>query len=862
MVCVLIVCTSQTFAQWNNFITHFSKENYGSGSMTWRICSNGQNTFFANQKGMLFYDGYKWSRYTLKNESEVWSVAISEKKKRIYIGAWEEFGYYYPDKMGILHYKCLSDSLGGIYKTLGKASDFYESDEALFIRFDHHILKLSDNKTILIKSPFATYASVMENGLMYIATDMGIYVVAGNRLMYISESKPLCGKRISAMIPYLKGILIATENDGLFYYNGEHLTPFPTLADNILKSGWISSIDVYKDLIAVGTINNGCVVIDRKNDTFKVFDEGNGLQSNTVKTLLFSDYGNLWIGLDYGIDYITLQSPFTYLYSTPHSYGIGFTAELHNGMLYLGTSRGLYYTPYPVTFNAGRAEIRKVDIPSGNAWMLYEHNGELMCFHSKGIYTIVGDKSIRQTSLVGTWSCLPVIGHSDMLFVGLHEGVAIIQRTSSGWIEKGRIKGINHPCRWIAHEDEKHLKVFQHNEGTSVNYTLSSDLLTAIHYEKKLEKYNNATADEIGEIFEGDISQNVCKINERLYVIPYDKGFALFDQSKRRKPLSEIIIRKMYTLVTGGDSLIMNCVKTERRAVPEIDYCNNSLKIEYSVYNLLGLFHSTYQYRINNGKWSVPSTNNSILLNNLYEGKYTVEVKASNISGFSMTDRLSFVILPPWYRSWIAYIIYIFLLVVAIYWLRKVFMRYLEKKHRQALHENEEEIDRMQDEIERLEQDKREMEAKRKEMEMANLLMNVARKNEILLGIKEDILKIIKRMKIDTPKQSKVALTLVTNKISDNLEGDEVLKKFEEQYDLLNDRFMQKLSDLHPKLNSSERLMCAYLRMKLSTKEIAPLLNISVRGVETIRYRLRKKLNLPHDLNLLDYLDSLSAHSV
>ena len=42
--------------------------------------------------------------------------------------------------------------------------------------------------------------------------------------------------------------------------------------------------------------------------------------------------------------------------------------------------------------------------------------------------------------------------------------------------------------------------------------------------------------------------------------------------------------------------------------------------------------------------------------------------------------------------------------------------------------------------------------------------------------------------------------------------------------------------------------------MNLSTKEIAPLMNISIRGVETHRYRLKRKLNLDNDNSLSDYL--------
>ena len=106
--------------------------------------------------------------------------------------------------------------------------------------------------------------------------------------------------------------------------------------------------------------------------------------------------------------------------------------------------------------------------------------------------------------------------------------------------------------------------------------------------------------------------------------------------------------------------------------------------------------------------------------------------------------------------------------------------------------------------------------------------------------------------------ESKRELLLINNSIESSMEGDELLKRFEEQFDLVNNNFMQRLSQKHPDLSGSERLMCAYLKMNLSTKEMAPLLNISVRGVETMRYRIRKKFNLDREMNLIEYINSFS----
>jgi DNA-binding CsgD family transcriptional regulator len=77
---------------------------------------------------------------------------------------------------------------------------------------------------------------------------------------------------------------------------------------------------------------------------------------------------------------------------------------------------------------------------------------------------------------------------------------------------------------------------------------------------------------------------------------------------------------------------------------------------------------------------------------------------------------------------------------------------------------------------------------------------------------------------------------------------------FENLFDQAHENFFRRLKLAYPDLTPSDFRLCAYLRMNLSSKEIAPLLNISIRGVEEKRYRLRKKLNLTADQNLTDFI--------
>ena len=65
---------------------------------------------------------------------------------------------------------------------------------------------------------------------------------------------------------------------------------------------------------------------------------------------------------------------------------------------------------------------------------------------------------------------------------------------------------------------------------------------------------------------------------------------------------------------------------------------------------------------------------------------------------------------------------------------------------------------------------------------------------------------------------------------------------------------LKKLKADFPDLTPGDLRLAAYLKMNLSSKEIAPLLNISLRGIENKRYRLRKKLHLENDDNLTSFL--------
>ena len=133
-----------------------------------------------------------------------------------------------------------------------------------------------------------------------------------------------------------------------------------------------------------------------------------------------------------------------------------------------------------------------------------------------------------------------------------------------------------------------------------------------------------------------------------------------------------------------------------------------------------------------------------------------------------------------------------------------------------------------------------------KNKELAVSTMSLIKKNELLSLIKEDL----KKTSEDTNKSIKSVITTINKNISE----EDTWNVFKEAFDNADNDFLKKVKQAHSSLTPNDLRLCAYLRLNLSSKEIAPLLNISVRSVEIKRYRLRKKMDLSHEQGLVEYI--------
>jgi DNA-binding CsgD family transcriptional regulator len=138
-----------------------------------------------------------------------------------------------------------------------------------------------------------------------------------------------------------------------------------------------------------------------------------------------------------------------------------------------------------------------------------------------------------------------------------------------------------------------------------------------------------------------------------------------------------------------------------------------------------------------------------------------------------------------------------------------------------------------------------------RDKELANQTMDLIRKNQFLLSIKEELLK-LKRPNNDFALNDKINSLIV--KIDKDLDHNKQWEVFETAFDEVHEDFLNRLKAAYPNLTPKELRLCAYLRLNISSKEIAPLMNISVRGVEICRYRVRKKLDIDRDTNMTTFV--------
>ena len=159
--------------------------------------------------------------------------------------------------------------------------------------------------------------------------------------------------------------------------------------------------------------------------------------------------------------------------------------------------------------------------------------------------------------------------------------------------------------------------------------------------------------------------------------------------------------------------------------------------------------------------------------------------------------------------------------------------------------------DKALEDIVRLENEKLQLDNDTKNQELASTTLHILQKNELIQDLSIKLSEISKSSK---EKETKQAIDQLLNRVANDQQMDEDWEVFALHFNQVHLDFLHRITEKYPDITPKDQKLCAFLRMNLSSKEIAPLLGISIRGVEISRYRLRKKLHLGADDNLSTFI--------
>ncbi|MDN5217112.1 triple tyrosine motif-containing protein [Fulvivirgaceae bacterium BMA12] len=359
---------------------------------------------------------------------------------------------------------------------------------------------------------------------------------------------------------------------------------------------------------------------------------------------------------------------------------------------------------------------------------------------------------------------------------------------------------------------------------------------------------------------------NINVLDEKNILFGAKEGFIHFDPSLGglESGTPEVYLDKLH-FITGSDSLLAGYYLLAQYAGKtfEIPFRNNSLKISYTSPYYSSEVSYSYKLEGLNERWSEWSGQTSKEYTNLKEGEYIFRIKAKNILGHESPEKqLNITIHPPWYRTTLSKSLgFVFFLSLLIGLFRIQSLRHRSEKEKIFISQEKEltfrdnqlqEVsEKSREAIEKLKNEKMKAELAHKSRELATSTMNIIQKNELMTKIKSELKTIKGKIK---DQGSGTEISRIIKNIDRNIGNEKDWDQFQVYFDEVHGDFSKRFKETFPDISPQELRLCAFLRLNMNSKDVANLLNISVRSVETNRYRLRKKLNLGHHINLTSFI--------
>lgn len=942
-------------------IVSYTRQQYPGSGQTWDLDIDRNGIlYFANNEGLMTFNGHSWKLLPVPNHTRLRSVK-TDKDGRIYVGAQDDFGYYLADADGVLRYTSLKpavrdrkDQFADIWDiVLYNGGVFFRGTNKIFY-YDHHSVHIYPAPVhwqALCRANNSLYAQDAGRGLMQFKNNawQPVCTEVADRHLLIREiiGKAPKGEAGQVTVDNNDTLLVCTLKDGIFKLHEGRLYPFQSDATPIFTQNQIYCARPWGDhQLLIGTSYGGCYIIHRETGALiQRFTVAEGLQHNSVLKI-FTDPGkNIWLTLDNGIDMVRYNTAVKQILPDNKRYLTTYAATVFDQQLYIGTSDGVFSTPLDEQRDLSFLEsrFRQIDNTAGQVWSIAQVEHHLLMGHHEGAFEIKGTKAISLSERTGCWLFQPL---SSYMLAGCYNGLQLMRKEGAGLSAARPVKGLFESLRFLTVEDDSIIWASHPYRGV---FRMHLDRDTMLRYTLYTQKnglpadYNNfvfrirgrmVVATQAGayeydaatdrfvrshwlspilkdaslQYLSEDATGNVWFISDKMpgvidfhkpvpehaysivhfpelkgqivngfeFLYPYndenifvgaEKGMFHINYKHYRQAREQPLVLISQVSAHGKtDSLLFGGYppmgKQSFKAMPN---AFSGFHFEYAspVYSQGNTIEYSYKLSGFDQQWSDWSVKTEKDYTNLPYGHYTFSVKAKdNLGNVSRAAMYSFRILPAWYQTPLARSGYVLLALAVLLWgyiyQKRKFARQqrrYQQKQEQLILRHKFEKEQREKELISLQNEKLTTEVRFKNKELATATMYLLHRGKVLSNIKEELLLAIKKLDPLPDNVFKKVLRLFEE--AENNEED--WEQFSRHFDEVHNNFLFTLKRKYPDLSTTDLKLCAYLRINLTTKEIAQSLGISVRGVETSRYRLRKKLELPAETSLYDFLIAITA---
>jgi len=869
---------------------------------TWKLYQTPNETTVRSVKalGDRIYTGFYMDfGYWQKDEYGVLNYSSLAKEIKLQLLEDEEFWgiialedwVLFQSFSHIYMYNTLDNSFKTIDSNTKINKMFRVGNSIYFQRLNDGIYKIENGEAILITDNILIKDKVVVNvfskdkSLLIQTRDEGFYLF-GNSILtkWNTSSNDLLSKVSVYNSIEIKnfGFILGTISNGLIYLNANgdlqfHINKGAGLLNNTVLS-------LFEDVDAniwLG-LDNGVTNINF-NSPVKVYNDYGGKLGSVYTSALYN--GNLYLGSNQGLFYKNLQSEdgFTLINGTQGQ--VWYLKEI-DGSLFCGHDSGTFIIngteAKKISNYQGAWDIIKIEDQNlllqgnydglyilekqNNSWEVRNKiegfnnssryfvempDNEIFVNHEyKGVFKVRVDTNYKEALEVtidsiikGANSC--VIKYNEDLLYSFKEGIYKYDTTDGLFIKDSVLSTAYSDTEFISGKlaqdyktnniwsfSSSHINIISRGEFTSTPKINSIPLAIGMRN------------DVIGY-------ENVLQLNESNYLLGNNSGYYTLDVDKVAIESFQIYINH----VTSHDRIdVKGTQQILKNLEGNFESDENTIEISFYVPEYYEYLETEYQYQVAGiyNEWSNWSPNSSELFENLPYGNYNFKVRAK--IGDRISDNVatySFSIAKPWYVTNLFIIIYLVGISTFLFFMHKAYTTYYRKQRKRLIAKNKRELELIQvqndKEIINFRNEQLQEEFKNKSKELAASTMSMIRKNELLTTIKNEL----------TSMQDRALVKPVIKIIDNSLKQTDDWEFFQEAFNNADSGFLKKIKTLHPSLSPNDLKLCAYLRLNLSSKEIAPLLNISSRSVEIKRYRLRKKLELLHEDNLVNYIIEL-----